>query len=421
MRPQFHFTAPRGWINDPHGILWHEGRYHAFYQAVPHSTDWAPGCSWGHATGPDLLSLEAGPVALEPGDGDEGVWTGSLVVDEAGTATILYTSVLADALDAGRIRVARPLDAEWLRWEKGPVVLTPPPDLDLVAYRDPFVVRDGEGWRMLVGGGLRDGTALALGYRSPDLERWELEGIFAQRSSADTAGAWTGAVWECPQLVEIDGRSVLITSVWAEGVLYWTGYGVGHLVDGRFTAERWGRLSFGSSHYAPSFYRDPDGRGCLLFWMRGVRDEAERWSGAHSIPYLLALDGDRLIASPHPDLERYLAPAIAVGPGARVAPAAQLRWRPAPGDELRLFEGDDEDAAAVLTVVLEEGGVAVSGRDGAEGMPWSGGELRIVLDGPVAEIVAADGVLGCSIPSSGAALTLGLSGPKPELRELHRG
>ena len=31
---------------------------------------------WGHAKGPDLLSLEELPIAIAPGDGDGGVWTG---------------------------------------------------------------------------------------------------------------------------------------------------------------------------------------------------------------------------------------------------------------------------------------------------------------------------------------------------------
>jgi hypothetical protein len=35
MRPEFHFTAEQGWINDPHGITVRDGVYHAFYQYVP--------------------------------------------------------------------------------------------------------------------------------------------------------------------------------------------------------------------------------------------------------------------------------------------------------------------------------------------------------------------------------------------------
>lgn len=27
-RPQFHFTTRRGWINDPNGLIYHDGEYH---------------------------------------------------------------------------------------------------------------------------------------------------------------------------------------------------------------------------------------------------------------------------------------------------------------------------------------------------------------------------------------------------------
>src|SRR3712207_5423471 len=112
---------------------------------------------------------------------------------------------------------------------------------------------------------------------------------------------------------QVGGRHVLITSVWEDDVLHHAGYAVGRYDEGRFTAESWGRLTYGPSYYAPSFFRDADGRPCLTFWMRGVADPAAGWASAHSVPHVLSLDGDTLVAVPHPDLERYRGDPVADG------------------------------------------------------------------------------------------------------------
>ncbi|MDB6128384.1 MAG: Fructan beta-fructosidase, partial [Verrucomicrobia bacterium] len=82
LRPQFHFTTRRGWLNDPHGPIFYRGEYHLFYQLQPFSetkplnTD----KSWGHAVSRDLVRWTEKPVALYP-DEHGGNSSGSAVVD----------------------------------------------------------------------------------------------------------------------------------------------------------------------------------------------------------------------------------------------------------------------------------------------------------------------------------------------------
>lgn len=399
MRPRFHFTAEAGWINDPHGLTFHNGQYHLFHQYVPDSLVWAPNCHWGHATSPDLLTWAHHEVAIAPGDGDDGIWTGSLVQDDDQTR-ILYTSVSQPDLGLGRVRLATPVDATWEAWTKGDIVVRPPGHLDLIAYRDPFVIREGTGWRMFIGAATRSGDALALTYTSDDLTSWAYDGVALSRSTHETDPVWMGALWECPQVFEVDGHWVMVSSVWDDDVLHYAGYAIGDADsyrDGRFKPTGWGQLSFGGSYYAPSFFRDRDGRPCLMFWMRGVADNAQGWASCLSVPHVLSVRDGRIVATPHPELVTARATTLLAG---EEAVGFDMEWSPAAGgDQLILTSGAGKTGrltAADGRVTIERPGLD------AWSMPWSGGTVRVVVDGSVVEVSSEDGILGSPIdPTSG--------------------
>ena len=327
MRPEFHFTPVAGWINDPHGAHHRDGEYHVFFQHLPDRTTWSHEMRWGHAKGPDLLSLEQLPNAIEPGDGDGGAWTGSLLVDGA-DARIFYTSASAPDHDLGRVRVATPDAPDWVAWTKGPFVVDTPDDM--AHFRDPWVFRDGEGWSMILSGRHRDGRAALVAYRSEDRETWTHLGAALRPDGGAGVPQTRSTLWECPQLFQIDGRDVLILSGDDEDGRY-VGYAVGRWADGRFDAQHWGRLTFGGRHYAPTFLRDAHGRPTLVFWLQDIHGDG--WAGAHSIPYLVALDGDELVLEPHPDLERHRSAEARTD---AASSAADIVWAAEPGAELSI-------------------------------------------------------------------------------------
>ena len=83
-RPQIHFSPKANWMNDPNGMVYHNGIYHLFFQYYPDSTVWGP-MHWGHATSKDLVHWKEEPIALYP-DSLGTIFSGSAVVDKNNTS-----------------------------------------------------------------------------------------------------------------------------------------------------------------------------------------------------------------------------------------------------------------------------------------------------------------------------------------------
>ena len=62
-RPNYHFSAPKGWINDPNGFFFLDGWFHIFYQFNREHTEWASP-SIGHSRTRDFIRFEELAEAL---------------------------------------------------------------------------------------------------------------------------------------------------------------------------------------------------------------------------------------------------------------------------------------------------------------------------------------------------------------------
>ncbi len=83
LRPQFHFSSGRNWINDPNGMVYDGEKYHLFFQHNPQDTQWG-NMTWGHAVSPDMVHWKQVKHALLPYrvDGHSGtIFSGTAVVD----------------------------------------------------------------------------------------------------------------------------------------------------------------------------------------------------------------------------------------------------------------------------------------------------------------------------------------------------
>lgn len=60
---EIHFSQEQNWTGEPAGLVYHNGKYHLFYQCNP--SDVVSGnISWGHAVSTDLIRWEECPVAI---------------------------------------------------------------------------------------------------------------------------------------------------------------------------------------------------------------------------------------------------------------------------------------------------------------------------------------------------------------------
>ena len=81
LRPKYHITANKNWINDPNGLIKFRGQYHVFMQHHPYGLEWGP-MHWYHVVSDDLLHFKHLPIALTPGDefDKDGCFSGSSIV-----------------------------------------------------------------------------------------------------------------------------------------------------------------------------------------------------------------------------------------------------------------------------------------------------------------------------------------------------
>lgn len=284
-RPVYHYSSGC-WMNDV--IPFHDGqRLHVFFDHNPKAAEWTR-FHWGHATTDDLVHWSTLPVALSPTPGGPdayGCWTGSVFSTDEGVAAA-YTGIRSSYPPLDQVQcLATSSDLE--RWQQGgPPVIAEAPAGYGECFRDPFVWHADGVWRMLVGSTeQKSDVAAVLLYESPDLLSWDFAGpLYIARDGA------FGRMAECPELFELDGRSVLAMSCGqTRGV-------AGHIDgDGTFVPD--GPVKTfdpGESYAARSV--DVGGRRVQLAWLRDTRSFAARkeagWSGALSLPRDVSLDRD---------------------------------------------------------------------------------------------------------------------------------
>jgi levanase/fructan beta-fructosidase len=302
-RPALHYTAKDTWLNDPNGLIFHEGVYHLYYQNNPLGDVWG-NMSWGHATSTDLLTWTEHPVAIAC-DGNEEIFSGSIVYDRDNTSgfgsgsvaplVAIYTSAFKPGSEHEGVQaqsLAYSLDGgySWTKHGGNPVL-----NRWSAEFRDPKVIRyDGGAGSYWVMVAVEAKDFQVVFYKSDDLKNWELLSTFGPANA-------TGGIWECPDLfpLPVDGdpenlKWVLTVNLNPGGPnngsagQYFVGdfdgksfISASTVTEGLQDPDRLGEyqwLDWGRDYYAAvSFYDAPDNRRLMMAWMNN-------WEYANHIP-----------------------------------------------------------------------------------------------------------------------------------------
>lgn len=295
--PTYHFRPARGWINDPNGVVFRDGRWHMFYQHNPDAPVHSA-IAWGHASTDDLMTWRDHPVAFGPTAGGPdrfGCWSGVAVTGLPEPA-VAYSGVV-DASARSTI-VLRWGSDDLDTWGEPIVVGVTPDDAGVAIMRDPFVFSwEGRRWA-LVGAGALDGTPRILIYDCEDILDWQYRGVFLDGTASGLGHAATANIWECPQLMpagEEGGLALVIVSLWSEGVLGDVMGITGRVVAGPghpvFEAVDAQPVDTGDAFYAPQVALDPNRGAALMFgWVREEDQPAAHLvAGCLSLPRRVAV------------------------------------------------------------------------------------------------------------------------------------
>lgn len=307
-RPAYHYRPKAHWINDPNGLIQHEGVVHLFYQYNPHGDQWGD-IHWGHATSRDMVNWQTHPVAMAPAAqlGEVHCFSGGACQGHDGSPVFYYTSIGKEeegrgGKDGAQQWIAMPTaDLERLSQTDAHAMR---PDMHggmkVQEWRDPYVIRHGDRYLMVLGCRLEDSRGACLLYTSGNGLDFTYHAVLAQDESG------TDYTWECPNFFPLEGRYVLFYSPCKAAR-----YIIGDLTeDLRFLPVASGVLDEGAweGFYAPQAFVDERGRSIVIGWSpdaaRGDWQGITGWSGCFNLPREMYIEDNVLKMRVVPELQQ---------------------------------------------------------------------------------------------------------------------
>ena len=294
-----HIAPKEGWINDPNGLCQFRGAYHTYFQYNP---EWPERDTkhWRHFVSTDLFHWHDEGTALvtDIPEDRSGVYSGSAYVapgmapDGGDLMCLYYTGnvVYPGGVEAGYdyVHTGREANEILVTTENGidysmkHVLLrnSDYPNVCTEHVRDPKVWEQDGKLYMLLGARDLDDEGFCLLYESADGVEWSI------KSQIYSQGQF-GYMWECPNIVQIDGHDFLAVcpqglthealrwqNRWQSGYFPLPASIMDTVLIDQETFVEW---DHGYDFYAPQTFVDDAGRNILIGWMGGFDKE---WTAA---------------------------------------------------------------------------------------------------------------------------------------------
>lgn len=308
---KFHLEMPKGLVNDPNGLCYHQGKYQIFFQ-------WNPfGCEhkhkhWTYTQTTDFINYTKPQIALAPVDkfDKDGCYSGS-ARSKNNKLEIIYTANLKDEQNIRyprQVLVKQNDDGEFIK-EK--IIIDTVPKGYTTHFRDPYIFTKNNHSFIILGAQRENLTGCALIYEEID-ENW----IF--RGELKTQLTDFGYMWECPNLFTIDDKDILVfcpQGLKAQKYQYQNLYQAGYLIGQfnpdtlEFTHGEFHEFDMGFDFYAPQVLVH-ENRHILIGWV-GMPDKLQDyptindgWVHSLTLPRELILKNDKLYQRPISELNK---------------------------------------------------------------------------------------------------------------------
>ena len=294
-----HVAPKEGWLNDPNGLCQFRGAYHAYFQYNP---EWPERDTkhWRHFVSTDLFHWHDEGTALvtDIPEDRSGVYSGSAYVapgmapDGGDLMCLYYTGNVTypggeeagyDYVHAGReANEILVTTDDGINYSMKHVLLrnSDYPDVCTQHVRDPKAWEQNGKLYMLLGARDLDDEGFCLLYESADGVEWSIKSqIYSEEKF--------GFMWECPNIVQIDGHDFLAVcpqgleheelrfqNMWQAGYFPLPGSIMDTVLVDQDTFAEW---DHGYDFYAPQVFVDDAGRSILIGWM-GAFDST--WTAA---------------------------------------------------------------------------------------------------------------------------------------------